>query len=121
MLLNNFFKILQQNAEPGSVKAVISFERTHPIFAGHFPGHPVVPGVTMIQALREIMEVQTSSKLGITTGDNLKFLSIINPEEHHEVEVVITYTKSERTYSLNATLLAGTVTFFKFKGTFQEL
>ena len=121
MLLNNFFKILKQEAEPGSVKAVISFDRAHPIFAGHFPGHPVVPGVTMVQALREIMELQTSSKLGIATGDNLKFLAIINPEEHHEVSVAITYTKSERTYSLSATLLAGTVTFFKFKGTFQEL
>jgi 3-hydroxyacyl-[acyl-carrier-protein] dehydratase len=121
MLLNSFFTILKQESDSGSVKALISFDKSHPIFNGHFPGHPVVPGVTMVQILREIMEIQTGKKLKISTGDNLKFLAVINPEEHHQVEVVISYSIKENTYSLNATLSAGPVTFFKFKGTFQEI
>jgi 3-hydroxyacyl-[acyl-carrier-protein] dehydratase len=121
MLLNSFFTILKQESDNGGVKALISFENSHPIFSGHFPGHPVVPGVTMVQILREIMEIQIGRKLRISTGDNLKFLAVINPEEHDQVEVVISYSLSERTYSLNATLCAGPVTFFKFKGTLQEI
>lgn len=121
MLLNNFFKIISQQVEPGTVKAVVSFEKNHPIFSGHFPGHPVVPGVTMIQTLRELMELHTDRKLRIVTGDNIKFLAIINPEEHREVEVVMTYVQTGDSYTVNATLLAGPVTFFKFKGSFQAV
>ena len=120
MLLNSFFAILKQESENGTVRALISFDKSHPIFKGHFPGHPVVPGVTMVQILREIVEIQTGSKLKISTGDNLKFLAVINPEEHHEVEIVISYVISGNTYTLNATLSAGPVTFFKFKGTLQK-
>jgi 3-hydroxyacyl-[acyl-carrier-protein] dehydratase len=120
MLLNKFYTLVTQESQGGKVKAVISFTRSHPIFDGHFPGHPVVPGVCMIQILREIMEIEVAHKLRIRFGDNLKFLAIINPEQHKEVEVRIDYSGD---YSLivNATLEAGEVTFFKFKGTFEKI
>ena len=101
------------------MNASITFTKSHPIFSGHFPGHPVVPGVCMIQILREIMEIEVAHKLRITEGDNLKFLSIINPEEHQQVDVVMSYGGADP-YSVNATLLSGDTTFFKFKGTFKK-
>lgn len=121
MLLNSFYSLLEKNNEDGNLTARISFEKSHPIFAGHFPGHPVVPGVCMIQILREVLQVETGRKLMISAGENIKFLSIINPEEHREVEVVLNYTQTDNAFNVNATLLSGPVTFFKFKGTFREL
>ena len=120
MLLNKFYTLIKQESENGKVTAVVSFNRSHPIFDGHFPGHPVVPGVCMIQMLREIMEIEVGAKLRITFGDNLKFLSIINPDEHKEVEAHITYSPAGSAFNVNASLLAGSVTFFKFKGTFEK-
>lgn len=120
MLLNKLYTLVKQESESGKVTAVVSFNRSHPIFDGHFPGHPVVPGVCMIQMLREIMEIEVGHKLRITFGDNLKFLSIINPDEHNEVEAQITYSSSGAALSLNASLVSGPVTFFKFKGTFER-
>jgi 3-hydroxyacyl-[acyl-carrier-protein] dehydratase len=119
MLLNKLYTLVSQESENGKVRALISFNRSHPIFDGHFPGHPVVPGVCMMQILREIMEIEVGQKLRITFGDNLKFLSIINPEEHKEVEAHISFT-GDQSLLVNATLQAGTVTFFKFKGTFGK-
>jgi 3-hydroxyacyl-[acyl-carrier-protein] dehydratase len=121
MLLNKLYTLRKQESENGKVTALISFNKAHPIFEGHFPGHPVVPGVCMMQILREIMEIEVGQKLRITLGDNLKFLAIINPEEHHEVEVVLSYTPVDTSLNVNATLQAGTVTFFKFKGTFKKI
>jgi 3-hydroxyacyl-[acyl-carrier-protein] dehydratase len=121
MLLNTFYTLRKQESENGKVTALISFNPSHPIFEGHFPGHPVVPGVCMMQILREVMEIEVGQKLRITLGDNLKFLSIINPEEHHEVEVILSYSSVDSSLNVNATLQAGTVIFFKFKGTFQKI
>lgn len=121
MLLDKFYTLQTARQENGAVNAAISFHRSHPIFDGHFPGHPVVPGVCMIQIVREIMEKETASRLKIATGENIKFLAVINPDENKEVDVAITFSPSEKGFAINATILSGEVTFFKFKGTLERV
>ena len=120
ILLNDFYTILQTIPTPGVVKARIAINKNHRIFEGHFPGLPVVPGVCMLQIVREIMEVTGGKELKISQADNMKFLSVINPEHNNEVDLVINYTVDEEKLSINATLFAGTVTFFKLKATLQS-
>jgi 3-hydroxyacyl-[acyl-carrier-protein] dehydratase len=121
MLLNKLYTLTKQESENGKVSAMISFNRAHPIFEGHFPGHPVVPGVCMMQIVREIMEIEVGQKLRLALGDNLKFLSIINPDEHRDVEVDVAFSTVNNTLNINATLHSGAVTFFKFKGAFEKV
>ena len=119
ILLNDFFTILQKEITPGVLKAKVSINKKHRIFEGHFPGLPVVPGVCMLQMVREIMEVYTEKVLKISEADNMKFLSVINPELHGEIDVLINYNEEAGSYPINATLFAGTTTFFKLKATLQ--
>jgi 3-hydroxyacyl-[acyl-carrier-protein] dehydratase len=120
ILLNEFYMVKERNASPGSVKAKIQVNRNHRIFDGHFPGLPVVPGVCMLQIVREIMELHTGRELAIKASDNMKFLSVINPEQNAEVDAAITYTEAGNSFSINATLFAGTTTFFKLKATLES-
>ena len=69
----------------------------------------------MMQIIREIMEVTTERSLSIVEAENMKFLAVINPEQNHEVDVSITYSDGSGTFNVNASLFAGTVTFFKLK------
>jgi 3-hydroxyacyl-[acyl-carrier-protein] dehydratase len=119
ILLNDFYTIRQKDPAPGTVKAKIAINKKHRILEGHFPGLPVVPGVCMLQIVREIMEVNSGKELKLTAADNMKFLSVINPEENNEVDVTITYSEEGGKFSVNATLFAGTVTFFKLKATLE--
>jgi 3-hydroxyacyl-[acyl-carrier-protein] dehydratase len=119
ILLNDFYTIQQKTSTPGVVKATISINKKHRILEGHFPGLPVVPGVCMLQIVREIMQVNSNKTLKITEADNMKFLSVINPEQNADVEVSINYTEDAGKYSINATLFAAAVTFFKLKATLQ--
>ncbi|WP_276369843.1 hydroxymyristoyl-ACP dehydratase [Chryseolinea sp. H1M3-3] len=119
ILLNDFYTILQRDTTPGTVKAKIAINKKHRILEGHFPGLPVVPGVCMLQMVREVMEVNTGKELNLKEADNMKFLSVINPEQHNEVDVSIHYTEDGGKFSINATLFAGTVTFFKLKAMLQ--
>jgi 3-hydroxyacyl-[acyl-carrier-protein] dehydratase len=119
ILLNDFYTILQRTPAPGVVKATIAINKKHRILEGHFPGLPVVPGVCMLQIVRELMEVTSGKDLKLTEADNMKFLSVINPEQNTDVDVTINYTEEAGKFNINATLFAGTVTFFKLKATLQ--
>lgn len=121
ILLDDFYKILEKEHSPGVVKAKISINKDHRIFEGHFPGLPVVPGVCMMQIIRELMEVSMDRELKIGGADNMKFLSVINPDNHLEIDAVINYQEVTGSFSINATLFAGTITFFKLKATLQTI
>jgi 3-hydroxyacyl-[acyl-carrier-protein] dehydratase len=73
----------------------------------------------MMQIVREVMELDQDKRLKIAVGNNLKFMNIIDPEQNAEVDVTVTYTQEGNDYKINAMLLEGNVTFFKFKGVLQ--
>ncbi|SKC51441.1 hypothetical protein [Ohtaekwangia koreensis] len=121
MLLDNFYSITKKELSAGAGTAVIAINAEHKILQGHFPGQPVVPGVCMMQIVRELTEMAVSKKLRIIEGDNLKFLSIIDPRQNSEIEVTLTTKEENDTYIVTATLFAGATIFFKFKGTLQAI
>jgi 3-hydroxyacyl-[acyl-carrier-protein] dehydratase len=45
-----------------------------PFFQGHFPGHPVMPGVLVIEALAQAGGVLTQVSRGLCNGDRLFYL-----------------------------------------------
>ena len=119
ILLNDFYSIIHQESAAGSVKAKLSINKTHKIFHGHFPGLPVVPGVCMVQMVREILEVSLDKTLKIETADNIKFLSVIDPRQHGEVSASIDYTEADNAFSINATLFADQLIFLKLRATLR--
>ena len=81
MLLNDFFKITELNAngDGANYKITAELNEKHKIFMGHFPQAPVVPGVCIIQMLKEIASEILKKELALTRGDNIKYCAVINP------------------------------------------
>ncbi|MBT1699711.1 3-hydroxyacyl-ACP dehydratase [Fulvivirgaceae bacterium PWU4] len=121
MLHNTFFKILKEEPAEGAVKALLSIDKDHAILKGHFPGQPVVPGVCMMQIVKALVERQTKRNLRLATAENMKFLSVIDPRQHQEVEASVSFSENNGVISLNASLFSGSVTFFKLKATLQNV
>jgi 3-hydroxyacyl-[acyl-carrier-protein] dehydratase len=89
----------------------------HPIFGGHFPGNPVVPGVCQVQMVLETLNSVTGKKLKLTESENIKFLSMISPLENPGITLdLVVKQPEEGGYSVQATLSANDTTFLKFKG-----
>jgi 3-hydroxyacyl-[acyl-carrier-protein] dehydratase len=124
MLMNSFFVINEKSAAmtngKTSISSQITIDKTHPIFNGHFPNQPIVPGVCMIQMIKEILENHLSSKLFFSSAGNIKFLSFINPEINNTLNVEISYSSSTLPFDVEAQLFRGDIIFFKVKGRFSN-
>src|ERR687897_565334 len=101
MLLNDFFSVHDQHYVAGNVTATLLINKDHGILKGHFPGQPVVPGVCMMQMIKELVELQTNRDLRISEADNMKFLSIINPELNNKIQASITYIENNGALAIN--------------------
>ncbi|MFZ4522862.1 MAG: hydroxymyristoyl-ACP dehydratase [Bacteroidales bacterium] len=125
MLSGLFFDIQSFTAkDPGEFKSdctfVISLNPTHPIFQGHFPGNPVVPGVCQIQMIMELVETIVNHPLNLVESDNVKFLSMINPVDNPQLECnIVLKSLNDPLISVIASIGAGATVFLKFKGKFE--
>ena len=95
--------------DPGkSVTARTMFDATDPMFAGHFPGNPIVPGVIITEALAQAAGIAAASGYPETARPvfllsairTMKFLQAVRPGE--EIE-------------LRAEKIGATETLFQFK------
>src|SRR6478672_9459728 len=83
------------DCQPGeSAVCVTSFDAADPMFAGHFPGNPLVPGVILTEALAQVAGIAAASGKSVAgVGDaaaprfllsairQMKFLVAVRPGE----------------------------------------
>jgi 3-hydroxyacyl-[acyl-carrier-protein] dehydratase len=66
----------------GEIEAVLVFPPGLAVFGGHFPGHPLVPGILELEMVRAVMErFWPGSPLRINSIDKAKFVREIKPGE----------------------------------------
>ncbi len=121
MLLNNFFTISSIATADQDIKASLVINAGHKIFEGHFPGQPVVPGVCMMQMVKEIIEQVTAKQTHLVKAQEMKFLAIIDPQQNNSIQAALKYTVQENEITVTATLFKDELTHFKFKGLFSLL
>jgi 3-hydroxyacyl-[acyl-carrier-protein] dehydratase len=94
MLQGDFFTITTLQADHNTVNAILEINAAHRIFEGHFPGQPVVPGVCMMQMVKEVMEKVIGHTTRLVKADHLKFLSMVNPNENNTITAQLKYTQN---------------------------
>jgi 3-hydroxyacyl-[acyl-carrier-protein] dehydratase len=68
MLLDNFYTILSSESSDSTTWTIqIELNPDHTVYQGHFPEHPVVPGVCLLQLIKEWAQSET-------LGDCVKIL-----------------------------------------------
>ncbi|MDB5149718.1 MAG: 3-hydroxyacyl-ACP dehydratase [Mucilaginibacter sp.] len=118
MLRHNLFTFTDLKTEENIVKTDIELNTLHPIFTGHFPGQPVLPGVCMMQIVKEVVEAHIDRKTKLVKAHDLKFLSFIYPEENKMIQLELKISIEDEGIRIDARLLDDAIVLFKFKGTF---
>lgn len=120
MFLNDFFYIVNSEESTAGLKIRIRLNPDHAIFAGHFPGNPVTPGVMELQIVKELLEQKHARQLQMLSMPRCKYLNILNPVQFPEFDVNIQYANNSTPdqLSISASGESGDQVFFKFNATY---
>ena len=93
-LQDNLFTILSQEEKEGHPAFRVRIHPEWPIYNAHFPGHPITPGVCIVQMVQELLQTFLHRELCLRKAKNVKYLAIISPEEVSNL--TITFLKIEK-------------------------
>jgi len=123
MLKNDLYKVEQilRGKNDNNISFLIRFDPDHEIFKGHFPGNPILPGVCIIQILKEIVMDMTGEKILLQNVSSIKYLSILNPLDNSMVSLDVEFHEKgqDNIIFCSAILQYGSVIFCRFKGSFR--
>ncbi|TDX02274.1 3-hydroxyacyl-ACP dehydratase [Dinghuibacter silviterrae] len=115
-LMDDFYRVSAHQLTDGLLQATLVFDPAHRIFEGHFPGQPVVPGVCMMQIVKELVEKYVlGTPTRLTHADAAKFLRMIDPRETASVEAEVRHENGK----VVARLYSGDTVYFKYTATFK--
>ena len=121
MLKDDFFIFTDLQTEGNIVKTDIELNAAHTIFKGHFPDQPILPGVCMLQMVKEVLEAHLNKKTKLLKASDLKFLSFIHPDESKVIQMELKINMENELIRIDSRLLDNATILFKFKGIFAEL
>ena len=96
MLLKDFYKVISlEENDSQKYLAIIFVNEKHEVFKGHFPDNPIMPGVCMMQIIKELTEQITESSLVMQRLINVKFMALINPDATPELRLELDITTTD--------------------------
>ena len=106
----------------GRFSSGVIFDPRHPLFTGHFPGRPVVPGAILVQVVRELLEQLTGKSLNISHLIFVKFLVPVIPGKDHGLKLEGTCSQDEKgNLSVSAHFYREGTVMMKLRGTYSEV
>ncbi len=122
VLQDNLYTILSQQQEDGHHVFHLRLHPEWPIYKAHFPGHPITPGVCIVQTVQELLQRLMHRRLTLVQAKNVKYLAIISPEETTELTVTFSLIEEQPDGSLKlqAQVASGETLCTKLSLTFKE-
>lgn len=118
-LLDSLYRIESENIAPANARFAVALDASHPIYAGHFPGNPITPGVVILQIISELAERALGRRLNVKEFVNVKYLAVLSPAEHPEAAVELSIAESGAEMKVKATIVADGVTMSKVSAIYE--
>lgn len=92
------------------------FPADHPVFAGHFPAHPIVPGALLLDLVLRQVALQRGTPVSTLRIDQAKFLYPVGPDEQVDLSVEPMADEASQRFTLRVgdqTVATGVVTIMR--------
>ncbi len=121
MLKERLYRITAQDHSEGEASFTIALDPEDPVFQGHFPGQPVLPGACMMEVGRELLGELYGTSFELQYAKNMKIPAMVDPQSTPDLTVGMSYKQQEGTggVELKYDISAGGTIFFKFSGIFR--
>lgn len=106
--------------EDGKIEIIFQLNADSPVFKGHFPGQPVLPGVIQMQLIRKILQQELAKSLQLLNAPAVKFLSPIVPGPYPTFLLKISYAEVNSEIHADAEIRSGETVFMKLKSKYVQ-
>lgn len=111
--MDKVFNIKQVSCDEQTFIYSAEIDAMHPVFGGHFPQMPVVPGVCAMSMIKECIADALSCHVRFDYVKECKFLSAITPTVHKILKVSILLKESDDQMSVVADVAYGEIKMMK--------
>lgn len=120
MPLTDIYSITSLEQAPGQITCAMQIDASHPVFQGHFPGAPVLPGVVQLEMVKTVLSKAFGKVFALEEMSSCKFLEVLNPAETPGLTIHIQF-KGDEVLDVNASGRWGEKTYFKARASFRSL
>lgn len=115
-------KSLEYKTETGALNAEIELNKSHPVFEGHFPGNPILPGVCTVQIAKELHNKVLHANYRLAKAANIKYLGFVSPVTSPVIrfQMLIKQINTVNT-NCSVTVMSGENTVCSFKGEYVQI
>lgn len=116
MLKNDFYKQIAISENETGWNFTIELNPDHQIYQGHFPQQAIVPGVCLLQIIRECAEEVLQHKTHISQISSCKYLAVVDPHKNSKLEIHLSLKELQASeYILQASGQFAETDFIKLK------
>lgn len=119
LLEDKFYHLDSWHAEEGQAEFGISLLDDCDVYRGHFPGHPVCPGVCEMQLLKELVAHAVGSELTISHIKRCRLTAVATPAVCPKLRVEAQISKNGPVVAVVATIADAEKQYMEFKGEMQ--
>jgi 3-hydroxyacyl-[acyl-carrier-protein] dehydratase len=84
-----FFSYSKPQMEDDLLHCEISILSDHPVFQGHFPDFPVLPGALFMAMAKVVLEAHLQIKLQLQKAGEIKFLTALPMHQNQQITLTI--------------------------------
>jgi 3-hydroxyacyl-[acyl-carrier-protein] dehydratase len=122
MLLKDFYKVISlKKNDDQNFTVIILVNEKHDVFKGHFPGNPIMPGVCMMQIIKELTEEITGNSLMMQSVSNVKFMALINPFITQELKLELNIVSDDQLLKVKNTSYFGETVALKLGSVYKKM
>jgi 3-hydroxyacyl-[acyl-carrier-protein] dehydratase len=120
MNLAEFYSIVSKEQNENESQYIVQLNPLHPLYKGHFPDQPVVPGIMQIELISDIVSKELETVCHLKKVSNVKYLIMIIPsEETIQIDIKIK-PMEDGTIKVNSVLKNEATIYTKFSGVFSR-
>lgn len=124
MLLKNYlYQILESEKNDSGFAYSIQISDKHPIFKGHFPESPILPGVCILQIFKELSEDTSADGTALQYSEikQCKFQTPVLINGPRIIQVNLNLQHNEESWALTASVKDKDCVFAIIKALFSEI
>lgn len=120
-IVNDFYTLASESIKDEVSVFEIELDASHPVYKGHFPDHPIVPGVFQLEILKDCAGRIVEQPLFFSRITSCKFVSPILPADNKHLTIELSVSgREDSAYDLQGVIRNEKDTFLKIKAILAE-